>query len=189
MYSDLSIAMPATPPSFVDLDTFSEFSPAFATEIPSVGGTKGAGAFVRVLNVREFPAMGIPPNVVNVPTYGQKTTQQIQGQSDAPTMEVTLNFVPSEWSKEAGCLLGNAVGDGKQYIFRFTLMNVEPTGSGATKFASSAVGLGTVMNSQWFWIGKLDALLVSPQLNDANTATLTMTLQSPLYGAYTSNTV
>jgi hypothetical protein len=185
MFSDLSVAMPATAPNFAALDTAGEFTALFATEIDSVGGTRAANTFVRIKNVREFPAMGTPPNVVNVPTYGQKTSQQIQGQSDAPSMEITLNFVAAEWAKEVGNLLGNAVGDGNQYVFRFTWMNSEPTGSGATKYASTQLGIGTVQNSQWFWVGKIDALQVTPQLTDANTATVTMTIQSNVFGAYT----
>lgn len=188
MFSDLSVSMPLTPLSasaIVALDTAAEFQALFASEIASVGGTKGTNTFVRVKNVREFPAMGTPPNVVNVPVYGSKTSQQIQGQSDAPSMEITLNYVPAEWAKEAGNLLGNAVGDGQQYVFRFTLLNSEPTGTGDTKYASTNAGLGTVQNSQYYWVGKIEALQVSPQLTDANTATVTITIQSNVYGAYT----
>jgi hypothetical protein len=46
-------------------------------------------------------------------------------------------------------------------------------------------GLGTVQNSQYYWIGKMDALQVTPQLTDANTATVTITIQSAFFGAYT----
>jgi hypothetical protein len=185
MFSDLSIAVPSSNPIFATLDTAAEFQALFATEIASAGGTKGANTFVRVADVREFPAMGTPPNVVNVPVYGQKTSQQIQGQADAPNMEITLNFIPANWAKEAGNILGNMVNDGNQYVFRFTLMNAESTGSGATKFASTSAGVGTVQNSQYYWVGKLDALQVNPQLTDANTATITLTLQSAMFGAYT----
>lgn len=183
MFSDLAVAVPTTDPSFATLDTQAEFDALFATEVESVGGTKGAGAFVRMKNVREFPAMGTPPNIVNVPTYGQKTSQQIQGQSDAPNLEVTVNYVPAEWA--SGTILGGMVGDGKQYVMRFALLNAEPTGSGATKFASVAGGLGTIQNSEYFWIGKVEALVVNPQLTDANTATITLSIQSSFYGAYT----
>ena len=186
VFSDLSIALPTTQPDMASLDTATEFQALFAKEISSVGGTKDVGTFVRVKNVREFPAMGTPPNVVNVPTYGQKTSQQVQGQSDAPNMEITINFVASEWAKDAGNLLGNLVGDGNQYAFRFSLLNSEPTGSGATKYSSTSAGLGTVQNSQFFWIGKVEALQVNPQLTDATTATITLTLQSAMFGAYTS---
>ena len=186
VFSDLSIALPTTQPDMASLDTPAEFQALFAKEISAVGGTKDVGTFVRVKNVREFPAMGTPPNVVNVPTYGQKTSQQVQGQSDAPNMEITINFVASEWAKDAGNLLGNLVGDGNQYAFRFSLLNSEPTGSGATKYSSTSAGLGTVQNSQFFWIGKVEALQVNPQLTDATTATITLTLQSAMFGAYTS---
>lgn len=183
MFSDLAVAVPSTPPAFATLDTQAEFDALFATEIESVGGTKAAGTFVRMKNVREFPSMGTPPNIVNVPTYGQKTSQQIQGQSDAPNLEITVNYVPSEWADNT--ILGDMVGDSNQYVMRFTLLNTEPTGTGATKFASVAGGLGTVQNSEYFWIGKVEALVVNPQLTDSNTATITLSIQSSFYGAYT----
>ena len=186
MFSDLAIATPATEltnANIAELNYGHEFQALFATEIDSVGGTKAANTFVRIKNVREFPAMGTPPNVVNVPTYGRKTSQQIQGQSDAPSLEITVNYVPSEWAD--GTLLGDMVGDDIQRVFRFTLLNSEPTGTGATKFASTAAGVGTVGNSQYYWVGKLEALQVTPQLTDANTATITLTIQSDFMGAYT----
>jgi len=188
VFSDLAVATPATDfttATLAALDTAAEFQALFANEIESVGGTKAANTFVRIKNVREFPSMGTPPNVVNVPVYGSKTSQQIQGQADSPTMEITLNFVAAEWAKESANILGSMVGDGKQYVFRFALMNAQPTGAGATKFASTSAGVGTVQNSQYYWVGKLEALQVNPQLTDANTATVTITVQSEFFGAYT----
>ena len=186
MYSDLSIAVPSTPPSFAALDTEAEFEALFATEIASAGGTKAVNTFVRVKDIREFPAMGTPPNIVNVPVYGQASSQQIQGQSDAPSMELTMNFVPADWADEVSNILGSMVGDGNQYVFRFALLNSEPTGSGNTKYASSGSGLGTVQNSCYYWVGKIEAIQVNPQLTDANTATITISIQSPFYGAWTN---
>ena len=179
MFSDLSIANPVSPVTYA-VDTEAEFVALFATE----ADVPGAGAFVRVKNVREFPSMGTPPNVVNVPVYGQKSSQQIQGQSDAPSLEITVNYVPADWA--SGTVLGGMVGDGKLHAFRFTLLNAEPTGSTpATKYASVAAGLGTVQNSEYYWLGKVEAIQVNPQLTDANTATITFTIQSAFYGAYT----
>jgi len=189
MYSDMSVATPVSDLSasaIAALDTASEFAALFASEIPSQGGTKGASTFVRLKNVREYPPMGTPPNVVNVPVFGSSTAQQIQGQADAPSMELTLNFVPSEWAKETDNILGNIVGDGNQYVFRFTMLNAEPTGTdSSTKFASLPAGLGTVGNTAFYWIGKIEALQATPQLTDANTATLTLTVQSRFFGAFT----
>lgn len=189
MFSDLAVAVPSvdlTAAQFAALDTAAEFQALFATEIDSQGGTKAANTFVRIKNIREFPAMGTPPNVVNVPVYGSSTSQQIQGQSDAPSMEITMSYIPADWADEITNILGSMVGDGKQYVFRFTLMNSQPTGTTtATKYASTAPGLGTVQNSQYYWIGKMDALQVTPQLTDANTATVTITIQSAFFGAYT----
>lgn len=188
MFSDLAVSAPLTDLSnaaLIALDTAAEFQALFATEIASVGGTKAANTFVRISDVREFPAMGTPPNIVNVPTYGSKTSRQIQGQADSPSMEITMNFIGSNWAKEAGCILGNMVGDGIQRVFRFALLNSEPTSSGNTRWASTSGGIGTVQNTQWYWIGKVEALQVTPQLTDANTATITLTIQSDVYGGYT----
>jgi hypothetical protein len=188
MFSDLAVACPTADLSasaLAALDTAAEFQALFASEIPTVGGTKAANTFCRITNIREFPAMGTPPNVVNVPTYGSKTSRQIQGQSDAPSMELTLNYVPADWAKDVTNILGSMVGDGIQRVFRFCLMNSQPTGSGATQYASTTGGIGTVQNSQYYWVGKLEALQVNPQLTDANTATITITIQSDFYGAYT----
>ena len=189
MFSDLAVAVPSTDLTIAQLaalDTAAEFQALFATEIDSQGGTKASNTFCRIKNIREFPAMGTPPNVVNVPVYGSATSQQIQGQSDAPSMEITMSYIPAEWADDVANILGSMVGDGKQYVFRFTLMNSQPTGgTTATKYASTAPGLGTVQNSQYYWIGKMDALQVTPQLTDANTATVTITIQSAFFGAYT----
>jgi hypothetical protein len=178
MYSDLSVcretvsSLPANEAAWKAL---------FAAELANGSATTATtGEFTRIKNVREFPAMGTPPNVVNVPVYGQATSQQIQGQSDAPSMEITVNYVGTDWQDTAN-YLGAMVGDGNQYAFRFTLLNSEPNG-----YTSLPAGLGTTQNSQYFWLGKLEAMLVTPQLTDANTATITITMQSEFFGAYTN---
>ena len=179
MFSDLSVANPVTGVTNA-IDTEAEFVALFATE----SDTPSAGAFIRIKNVREFPSMGTPPNIVNVPVYGQKSSQQIQGQSDAPSLEITVNYVPADWA--AGTALGGMVTDGKLRAFRFTLLNTDSLGATpATRYASVTAGLGTVGNSEYYWLGKLEAIQVNPQLTDANTATITFTIQSPFYGPYT----
>lgn len=179
IYTDLAIQMPTTPPSFSTLTTDAAFKALFASEI-QWNGTKAANTFVRIQNVREFPAFGTPANIVNVPVYGQKTSQQVQGQSDAPTMEITLNYIPEHWAKDNSSLLGAAVGDGKQYAMRLALLGSKPPG-----YASTAAGLGQVENSVYYFVGKIEALQFNPQLTDAATATLTISLQSDFYGAFT----
>ena len=167
MYSDLSVSLDPVPGTINETTLKACFSDGVTTP-----------DFARIENVREFPAMGTPPNVVNVPVYGSATSQQIQGQADAPSIELQLNYVATDWAE--GTTLGDMVGDGIQRVFRFTLLNSEPEG-----YESDATGLGTVQNSQYFWIGKIEALQVTPQLTDANTATVTITIQSDFEGAFT----
>jgi hypothetical protein len=184
MFSDMSVAFDAAgaapPPSLTlppaALET--AFNALFATEIASVGGVGAVGTFVRIHNVRTFPAIGTPPNIVNVPTYGQSTSLQIQGQADAPSMEITLNYVATDWATTAK--LGGLIGTGKQGTFRFALLNTPPP-----LWGSNATGLGQVENTIWYFVGKIDSLLVTPNLTDANQATIAITMNSKVYGAYT----
>jgi hypothetical protein len=208
LFSDLSVCTPATdftPTDLSTLDTAAEFSGLFLAEIVATGIKAGTFAaktgmtFVRVGNARSFPAMGTPANIVKVPTYGSKTSQSIQGQADAPQLEIDINFVADQWAKPStgtyvsgtDSVLGKAVGDGVQYVFRFALLTTEPTGSGATKYATVTPGSGLASapggNSSYYWYGKMEALLVTPSLTDAVTAKLTMSIQSPFYGAFTFN--
>jgi len=152
------------------VDTLSELVGKFTT------GTD----FKEIKNVREFPQIGTPANIVNVPVYGQKTSSQIQGQADAPTLELTINYVPSEWA--TGSALGDLVGDGKVYAFQFSLLNAKPA---ALTTASGTGGLGSVANSNFYFVGKVEALLVSPQLTDANQATLTLSIIGDFFGPAT----
>jgi hypothetical protein len=191
VFSDLAIATPETgltATTLKALDTLSEFAAFFASEVENVGGVAASGAFVRVTNVREFPSLGVPPNIVNVPVFGSKTSFQTQGQSDSPSLEISLNFIASDWAS-TGTLLGAMVGDGKLKLFRFALLNTEPAGSGATKYAQAAAGLGAVENSVYFFGGKVEALVIQPQLTDANQATLTLSMQTSFFGAYTTDGV
>ncbi|MDH5182268.1 MAG: hypothetical protein OEX12_00125 [Gammaproteobacteria bacterium] len=183
MFSDLAICRDTTEvAAAIANPSEANFKACFATELANGSPvTVAAGEFTRIKNIREFPAMGTPPNVVNVPVYGQKTSSQIQGQSDAPSMEIQMNYVGTEW-QDAADYLGSLVGDGLQYVFRFALLNAEPESG----FASAVGELGAVENSQYFWIGKMEAIQVNPQLTDSNTATVTITVQSDFYGAFTS---
>lgn len=194
LYSDLSICVDTTEiAAAFAAPTESNLKACFASELANGSAVTGGvptGEYIRIKNVREFPAMGNPPNIVSVPVYGQKSSQQIQGQSDAPQMEIQLNYIASDWQKTAN-YLGNMVGDGVRRLFRFTLLNNAPAA-----YHSTTAGLGTASggsagtpaceNTQYFWFGKLEALQVTPQLTDANTATLTITVQSDFYGAFTS---
>ena len=203
MFTDLSVAygtvttgvasaaLPASN-SYTEANLKALFTPT-TTSIPK---------YFQILNVREFPAVGAPANIVNVPVYGQRQSQTVGGQSDAPSLEVTINYIPNEWSKGAvnsvfannvrttiGSELGNMVGDGTGRIWRMTLMASGPTTVGTatlSPYDSIAGGLGTVQNSQFFWLGKLESLLVTPSLTDATTATLAFSIQSDFYGPFTS---
>jgi hypothetical protein len=177
MFSDMSVAFgvsgPTAPPA-----SFSKgaYDAIFAVECTD--NTPAVNEYIRLKNVREFPEIGTPPNIVNVPVFGQSVSQQIQGQADAPSMEITLNYVATQWA--TGTPMGDLVGSGKQAVFRFALLNSAPT-----SYDSTVSGLGSVENTYWYFNGKIDSLLVTPSLSDSNQATVAITLQSVVNGAFT----
>jgi len=190
LFTDLSVvtgtpvagvaAVPALPTTL----TAATFQALFAT----VGSVR---TYAKVNNVREFPAVGTPANIVNVPVFGQKIGQSIGGQADAPTLELTINYVASDWTANTGTTPENAlaamVGDGITRVWRFTLMNsdytITPTAI-LSKYDSAAGGLSSVGNAQYYFMGRMESLLVTPSLTDATTAKISISLQSAFYGAY-----
>jgi len=153
--------------------------------VPSVTSEANlAGLFALVAdydeveNIRDMPSFGTPANIVKVPVYGQAQTQSIGAQSDAPDLELTINYVPSEWA--AGTTLGDYVADGVAKVFQFSLLPSEPVDLTAT-----VGGLGTVPNANVYFVGKIESLLINPSRDDASTATVALSIQSDFFGPFT----
>ncbi len=115
-----------------------------------------------ITNAREFPSFGKPANILNVPNYGQSISSQIQGQADAPTMEFTVNYVPSVHGA-----IQALVQDGNTYVYQIDLKNAE-TGD----------------NAAFYVKGQFASFEVSPNLTDSNQATITMSTQGDYVGPF-----
>ena len=127
--------------------------------------------FTDVKNVRDFPSVGTPANIVNVAQYGQAISSQIQAQADAPTLEFTLNYIPNDHDA-----LATLAGDGLLYTFRVRLANA----------ALPDTLVATTEHSDFYFHAQIAAFLVNPSLSDANTATMTMAIGSEFYGPFTT---
>lgn len=120
------------------------FKARFASEARVRGtvanGFQGANSFTRVGSVREFPSIGTPANIVNVPVYGQRQSSTVQGQADAPSLELTVNFVPYTYQKGNALIyvLGNMVGDGIARPWRFTLLQSAPSESSSAVLGNTS---------------------------------------------------
>lgn len=152
-----------------DTDTAAECAALFVGTVP---GTADAD-HVRMPSVREFPSIGTPANIVNVPVYGQATSSQVQGQSDAPSLEITVNYVAEDMQA-----IHNLI-DGSEKVFRFMMANAPVT---QDEGADSTLA---VENTEFYFLGKVEAILVNPALTDATTATVTLSAQSDFFGPAT----
>ena len=148
----------------------------------AVGVTTGTptGAFtpivlqgeVSVPSIREFPSFGTPANIVNVPVYGQAQSQQVQGQSDAPSLEFTLNYVPTQHAAINELRLSGAV-----VLFRITLATAQ---DGLTRADDSNY-------EDFYFTGTIASLEITPALTDAMQANMALTIQSDFFGPYSQD--
>lgn len=153
-----------------DVDTAAEVAALFVGTTP---GTPDAD-HLRFPSVREFPSIGTPANIVNVPVYGQKTSSQVQGQSDAPSLEVTVNYVAEDM--EAFHTLSNS-NDTLAFRFMMCATSVDAASGSAATLA--------VENTEFYFLGKVEAIMINPALTDTSTATITLSTQSEFFGPAT----
>jgi len=133
--------------------------------------------------IREFPNLGIPANIVNVPQYGQAVSSQIAGQSDAPSMDFTFNYVPTEHAFIDAMRQG-----GEQYLFRVRLANAkqEVTDTGVNVPSLDADGNVTEA-SDFFFFGSVASFEIVPNLTDSNQLNVTLTIDGEMEGPYAWN--
>jgi len=149
-------------------DTAAEVAALFVGDTP---GTPNA-SHIRMPSVREFPSVGTPANIVNVPVYGQKTSSQVQGQADAPSLEVTVNYVAEDMTA-----IHNLVGQNVAFRFMMTASACTPAEGSDSTLAKE--------NTEFYFLGKIEAILVNPALTDTTTATVTMSTQTEFFGPAT----
>jgi len=162
------LAAAATDPEFKAL--FVGSTPGTATTAD--GQVTGVDTHLTFPSVREFPSIGTPANIVNVPVYGQKTTSQVQGQSDAPSLEVTVNYNANDMA-DLHALVGT------QIAFRFMMA------AAACTLDERSQSAFTTANTSFFFKGKIEAILVNSSLTDATTATITLSAQTDFIGPST----
>jgi hypothetical protein len=136
------------------------------------------GDFTEIKDIREMPTFGTPANIVKVPQFGVAQSLSIGAQSDAPDLELTLNYIPSRFA--IGQQIKTDLDSKASRIFRFSLLYAKPT-----NLADATTGIGTVQNSSIYFVGKMESLQIMPSLSDSNTATLALSIQSDFFGPYT----
>jgi len=134
-------------------------------------GTPGTDV-LRVPSPREFPAVGNAANITNVPVFGQQQSSQVSGQSDAPSMDVTINYVPSD-------ILEFEDIKGQEVAFRFMFA------AAAVTEADGTAATLDVDNTEFYWKGKIEAIQPTPSLTDSNTAVINISVQVDFVGPST----
>lgn len=189
-YSALAVSRVAVPTTLNEANLKANFSGSV------VSGSRGD--YVEIKNIRDMPAFGTPANIVKVPVYGQAQTQSIGAQSDAPDLELAINFVANDWAKvnatfgnpsvsAAGTgTLGDAVADGVAKVFQFALLPAKPPALTTALTASIGGTLAApIPNALIYFVGKVESLLITPSRDDASTATVALSIQSDFYGPFT----
>jgi hypothetical protein len=134
------------------------------------GSTLTGATTSNIGNVREFPSMGTPANIVNVPVYGQATSSQISGQADAPTLEFTLNYVPTDHYS-----IEELRQSGQKVAFRVRLAPSE---------AGMADGDDSVANADFCFIGSIASFEITPSLSDSMQATVSVAIDGDFEGPF-----
>ena len=146
--------------------------------------------------VREFPNLGIPANVVNVPQYGQATSSQITGQSDPPNLDFTFNYVATEHA-----FIDALRAEGTQRLFRVRLSNGELITAGGTNPSGGSDAGGTEgvqlpyeteisatteyrEFSDFFFFGSVASFEIVPSLTDSNQLNVSLTIDGQLDGPH-----
>ena len=175
---------------FSDLMATREADPVTVNEASLKGLFDGTatGDYVRLGHIRDLPAVGAPPNIVNVPEYGRAQTLSIGAQSDAPTLELTLNFVPTQWANSANTwattgTFADLKRSGQGVWWQLAMLNVRPTGVGG--YNCIATGLGSVPNILMYFKGRIESFQIQPARDDATTATISLSLLSDFEGPFT----
>ena len=158
-----------------DVSAITGDSNAAAYEALFASGVIGTSLF-RIPSAREFPAIGNSANVTNVPVFGQQQSSQVSGQSDAPTMDVTVNYVPAD-------LEDLEAVKGQEVAFRFMF-----AAAAVTEAQGNSATLATA-NTCFYWIGKIEAIQATPSLTDANTAVINISVQLDFVGPATLDAV
>jgi len=155
-----------------------------------VTATADARAFGQI---REFPNLGIPANVVNVPQYGQATSSQVSGQSDAPSLDFVFNYVPT-----IHAFINDLRSEGTQRLMRVRLAASEGIratdgGTNASGGTDGAGANGVTLPyfdsvdgmrefSDFYFFGSVASFEIVPALDDAMQLNITLTIDGNLFG-------
>jgi len=132
-------------------------------------------AVKHVGNIREFPSLGTPANIVNVPVYGKASSSQVSGQSDAPSLEFTLNYIPADHAA-----LDTLRKSATRLCFRVRIADADIT--------ADASGILTADNADkfadFYFFGTIASFEVAPSLSDSLQATISLTIEGDFSGPF-----
>ncbi|WP_347851782.1 hypothetical protein [Planktomarina sp.] len=161
--------------------TAADLHALFVSNSSTILGTETAtdetkeSAVKHVGNIREFPSLGTPANIVNVPVYGQAASSQVAGQSDAPTLEFTLNYVPAD---HAG--LDVLRKSATRLCFRVRIADADiTTDANGVLLADNADKF-----ADFYFFGTVASFEISPSLSDSLQATIAVTIEGDFNGPF-----
>lgn len=134
-------------------------------------------------NVAQMPSLGSTPNLKDVAEFGRQTARMVQTQSSGVSLELSVNFDPSQWTP--GTTFGDFVTQRRQTAFAAAFVDAEPPNFQMTQATAGDPWLGDVNNWVMFWTGRFEAIVLEASTDSESIARVTITLTSPMfYGPY-----
>ena len=131
-----------------------------------------------VTNIREFPSVGTPANITNVPVYGESISSSVGAQADAPTLEFTINYVPNDHQRIES-LRENAT----VVIFRIRMTDSAVVGENI----NYGLGNHSLQFNDVYFRGRIESFEVTPSLSDAMQASFTCSISGAFRGFYSAS--
>jgi hypothetical protein len=153
-----------------------------------------AADFVSIDNVRDMPTLGSQDNIIKVAQYNSKSTIQANVQGDLEAVDVVVNYDPSLWLVNGNSFattgtLMDAVNDGTSKLFMVAMLSGLPPAYVTSASVPNIGGTLTniVKNTQFYFVGRLEAITYTPMRDDVVTATINLSVQSDLIGPTSTN--
>ena len=110
--------------------------------------TTASGTYTKLVDIKDFPALGSAPDTIEVTTLSDKMKRYVQGLQDTGSFEFTYNYTKDDFTKV------KALDDNAKHFFELDFGNDGAGGEGSFYFSGqvstyvSGAGTGAVVEAK-----------------------------------------